>query len=125
MDQIQRLAAPAGRGALSAIFILSAVNKIIAYEATAGYMASVGVPGQLLPAVIAFELIAPLAVLAGYRARLAALLLAGFSILTAFMFHFDFGDQILSIMFMKNVAIAGGFLMIVANGPGALSMRRS
>lgn len=125
MEFLQRLAAPAGRTGLAAIFLASGLNKITAYEATAAYMNGAGVPGWLLPAVIAFEILAPLAVLTGFYARAAALSLAGFSMLTAFLFHFDFADQIQSIMFLKNVAIAGGFLMIVSNGPGAFSVSQA
>ena len=122
LERALTFAAPAGRTLLAGIFLLSGVNKIAAYEATQGYMAAMGVPGALLPAVIAFEIAAPLAIIAGFYARSAAFLLAGFSILTALIFHFDFADQIQSIMFMKNVSIAGGLLMLTAYGPGAFSV---
>jgi putative oxidoreductase len=87
-------------------------------------MEALGVPGALLPAVIAFEIVAPIAVIVGWHARIAAFFLAGFSLLTALIFHFDFADQIQSIMFMKNVAIAGGFLLLMANGPGPFSISK-
>ena len=122
LAQAQRLAAPVGRAAISALFMSSGFAKLSAFEGTKGYMESVGAPGELLPAVIAFEIFAPLAVIAGYHTRLAAFLLAGFSVLTAVLFHSNFADQIQQIMFFKNVAIAGGFLMIVASGPGAFSV---
>ncbi len=122
MSPIVSLTAPAGRLLLTLIFPLSALNKIGAYEGTQGYMEAMGVPGAFLPAVIALELIAPLFVITGFYARSAAFLLASFSLLSALLFHFDFADQIQSIMFMKNVAIAGGLLLVAANGPGALSI---
>ena len=122
MSDVISRAAPLGRTLLVLIFPLSALNKLGAYEATQGYMEAMGAPGALLPAVIAFELISPLFVIAGFYARSAALLLAGFSLLTAFVFHLDFADQIQSIMFMKNIAIAGGLLLVTASGPGALSI---
>ena len=114
-------AAPVGRTLLASVFLLSGVTKIGAYEATQGYMNAMGVPGGLLPAVIAFEILAPLAVIAGFYARTAAFLLAGFSLLTALIFHFDFADQTQTVMFLKNVSIAGGLLVLTAAGPGAFS----
>ncbi len=116
-----RLAAPAGRVLIASLFIVSGLNKLAGFEGTQGYMEALGVPGGLLPAVIALEIFAPLAVIVGFKARIAAFLLAGFSIVSALIFHADFSDQIQSLMFFKNIAIAGGFLMIVAHGPGAFS----
>jgi putative oxidoreductase len=89
---------------------------------TQSFMASMGVPGDLLPLVIAFEIGAGLLVAVGYQARVAAFLLSGFSLVTAVLFHGDLADQMQSILFWKNVAIAGGFLFIVANGAGAWSL---
>lgn len=118
---LTRFAAPAGRFLLSGLFLISGVGKLAAHEASEGYMEATGVPGALLPAVIAFEIATPLALIAGFKARIAAFLLAGFSILTAVLFHSNLADQIQQIMFFKNLAIAGGLLMIVANGAGAFS----
>lgn len=72
-------------------------------------MASMGVSTALLPLVIATEIVAALALIIGFQTRIAAFLLAGFSILSALFFHLDFADQLQSILFMKNIAIAGGF----------------
>ncbi|MEL7401785.1 MAG: DoxX family protein, partial [Pseudomonadota bacterium] len=72
--------------------------------------------------VIAFELLAGLAILIGFQTRLVALAIAGFTLLTALMFHLDFSDQMQFLMFWKNVAIAGGFLVLAANGAGRLSL---
>ena len=63
-----------------------------------------------------------LAIMAGWQTRIIAILLAGFTLLTAFTFHLNFADQMESIMFMKNLSIAGGFLMLAAYGPGALAL---
>lgn len=115
-------AAPLGRAMIASLFVVSAAGKVAAIEGSKGYMEAMGVPGALLPAVIAFELLVPLALVAGFRARLAAFLLAGFSVVTAFVFHGDVADQIQQIMFLKNIAIAGGLLLVVANGPGAFSL---
>lgn len=111
-----------GRILISAIFLLSGISKVSAYEATQSYMAAMGVPGGALPLVIAFEIGASVAIVIGFQTRLAAFTLAGFSLVTAVLFHGELGDQTQFIMFMKNVAIAGGFLFLVANGPGALAL---
>lgn len=111
-----------GRIFLAAIFFMAGLNKISGYAGTQGYMESQGVPGMLLPAVIALEIIAPILLVIGWQTRYAALALAGFTLLSGFLFHFNFADQMQSIMFMKNIAIAGGLLLVFAHGAGALSL---
>lgn len=122
MQMIQTLSAPAGRILISLIFVTSGFNKLVNFAGTSAYMESAGVPGMLLPLVIAVELLGGLAVILGWHTRVAAFLLAGFSLLSAALFHANFGDQMQMIMFMKNLALAGGFLMIVALGAGAFSL---
>jgi len=122
MNQIQSIAAPAGRILLALMFVTSGFSKISGYVATQGYMEAMGVPGALLPLVIAVELLGGLAVMLGWHTRIAAFLLAGFSLLSALLFHANFGDQMQMIMFMKNISIAGGFLMIVSLGGGAYAL---
>lgn len=114
-----------GRILMSAIFIVAGYGKIGAYAATQGYMESMGVPGGLLPLVIALELGGGLALLLGWQARISALLLAGFSIVSALIFHFNFADQMQSILFLKNLAMAGGLLFETAAGAGAFAVQRS
>jgi putative oxidoreductase len=111
-----------GRVGLSLIFIISGWGKIGGYAATQGYMEAMGVPGALLPLVIALELGGGLAIAAGVFTRWFALSLALFSIAAAVMFHANFADQMQAISFMKNVAMAGGFLLLAAQGPGSLSL---
>jgi putative oxidoreductase len=118
------LAELTGRVLLALLFLLSGVGKLGAYSATAAYMSSAGVAGALLPAVIAIELAGALAIMLGWKTRVIAALLAGFSILTAVAFHSKFADQIQMVMFLKNVSIAGGFLLLVANGAGPFSIDR-
>ena len=113
-----------GRILLSVLFLLSGLGKIGAYAATAAYMSSVGVPGVLLPVVIATEVLGAIAIILGWQTRITAFLLAGYSLLTALVFHANFADQIEMIMFLKNVSIAGGLLLLVANGAGPLSLDR-
>ncbi|MGD9265013.1 MAG: DoxX family protein [Lysobacterales bacterium] len=124
MTRVHELSAPLGRILISLIFVTSGFGKISAYAGTQQYMEAMGVPGALLPLVIALEILGGLAVMLGWHARIAAFLLAGFSLLSALLFHFDFSDQMQSIMFMKNLSIAGGFLLIVAFGAGAYSLDR-
>jgi putative oxidoreductase len=114
----------AGRILLSALFLLSGLGKLGAYAATASYMSAVGVPGALLPGVIAFEVLGALAIIIGWQTRVIAALLAAFTLVAALIFHSNFGDQIQMIMFLKNVSIAGAFLLLVANGAGPLSLDR-
>jgi putative oxidoreductase len=113
-----------GRSLLAVLFLLSGLSKIAAYAATVTYMSSLGVPGALLPVVIATEVLGALAIIVGWKTRVIASLLAGFSLVAAAIFHNNFGDQIQMIMFLKNVSIAGGFLLLVANGAGPLSIDR-
>jgi putative oxidoreductase len=113
-----------GRFLLVLLFLLSGLGKLGAYKATAAYMASAGVPGALLPAVIATEILGALAIVLGWKTRVAAFLLAGFCLLTALIFHNNLADQTQMIMFFKNLSIAGGFLLLVVNGAGSLSLDR-
>ena len=122
MKMAYSLAAPIGRTLISLIFIVSGFGKITGYAGTQAYMESVGVPGMLLPAVIALEILGGLAVMLGWKTRIAAFLLAGFCIVSGVLFHADFGDQMQTIMFMKNLALAGGFLVLFASGPGSWAL---
>ena len=116
MDSFLNLAA---RILMAQIFLISGIGKITAYAGTQAYMAKMGVPGALLPLVILTEVGGALALLFGFQARWAALVLAGFTLLAGLLFHFKPDDQMQMISFMKNVAIAGGLLMFVRHGAGA------
>lgn len=122
MNILKDLSAPTGRLLLATIFFMSGLSKISAYQGTQGYMEAMGVPGALLPLVIITEVIGGLAVILGWQTKIAAIGLAGFSIISGFLFHADFADQSQMAMLMKNVAIAGGFLLLVAQGPGAYAL---
>ncbi len=122
MSQLQTYAAPAGRVLIALIFVLFGLNKIFNYGATAGWMEAMGVPGALLPLVIILEVLGGLAIVVGWQTRWIALALAGFSVFSALVFHTNFADQTEMANFMKNIAIAGGFLFLVANGAGAMSL---
>ena len=113
-----------GRLLISALFLLSAYNKIFSIDGTMSWMEGFGIPGFLLYPTIALEIIFPLLVIVGYKARVSAGLLAIFCIATAFLFHYDFADQTQTIAFLKNLGVAGGFLFIVANGTKDWSVDR-
>ncbi|KZX59240.1 hypothetical protein A3709_16380 [Halioglobus sp. HI00S01] len=109
---------------MAAVFILAGLSKISGYEGNLAYMASVGVPGFLLPAVIALEVLGGAALVVGFQTRLVAILLALFSIASGVLFHFDLADQMQFIMLFKNLAMAGGLLAIANARPGAFTLDR-
>lgn len=123
-NTLQNTAELTGRILMATLFILAGLGKITQYEGTQAYMVAMGVPGALLPLVIALELGGGLALIAGFQTRLISLALAGFCLASAFIFHSNLADQMQFILFFKNVAMAGGFLIIAAHGPGAFSLDR-
>jgi putative oxidoreductase len=113
-----------GRILISALFLISAYNKIFSIDGSMNWMEGFGIPGFLLYPAIVFEIILPIFIIVGYQARISAGLLAIFCVVTAFIFHFDFVDQIQIVSFLKNLGLAGGFLFIVANGTKDWSIDR-
>lgn len=111
-----------GRIAIAILFLLAGTQKVQYFDGSAQYMASVGLPDFLLPAVIALEILGALTIIVGYQTRIIAFILAGFTATTAIIFHNNFSDQIQFLMFFKNIAIAGGFLILAAHGPGRYSL---
>lgn len=107
---------------LAQIFLLSGIFKIGGYAGTQGYMEAMGVPGMLLPLVIALEIGGGLALIAGWQTKWISLALAGFTLVAAVIFHNNLADQMQQIMFMKNIAITGGLLLLAIHGAGALSV---
>lgn len=122
MHNLTKWATPVGRVMLSSIFLLSAMTKLIDYAGTEAFMTSMGVSEKLLPIVIVTEMVLPLAVIIGFYTRLAALGLAVFSIMAALSFHFNFSEPVQAVMFMKDITIAGGFLLLVGQGGGHYSI---
>ena len=122
MNTLSHLAAPLGRFLLAAMFLMAGLNKITNYADTQGFMESMGVPGGLLWIVILVQVLGALAVIIGYKTKLASVALGGFCVVSAVLFHADFSSQIEMTMFMKNFTIAGGFLVLVAHGAGAYSL---
>ena len=111
-----------GRVLMAAIFIQAGINKIFGYAGAQQYMEAHGVPGALLPLVILLEAGGGLALLLGIGTRWLALAFAGFCVLAALLFHLKPDDQMQMISFMKNLTIAGGFLVLAGAGPGALAL---
>ena len=111
-----------GRIFLSMIFLVAGFGKIFSYEGTIGYMESYGIPGYLLIPAIIIEILLPILVIVGYKTKLSSMILALFAILLAIIFHTDFSNQMQLMSFLKNFAIAGGFLIISIKGSGKYSI---
>lgn len=106
------------------LFISAGWGKITGYAGTQQYMEAMGVPGALLPLTILLEFGGGLAILFGLLTRTTALITALFTLLTALLFHSNFAEGVNSLMFMKNMTIAGGYLLLAMMGPGAISLDR-
>ena len=111
-----------GRVLISLLFLLNGYFKVINYDGTLEWMESYGVPGIFLTPAIILEIAAPILVIIGYKTKIAAGLLAIFCLTTAFVFHTDFSNQMQTISFLKNIGLAGGFLIIVVNGSRKFSI---
>lgn len=122
MDKMKDVALLAGRVLLALMFVMAGWSKIGGYAGTQGYMEAMGVPGFMLPLVILLELGGGLAVVLGLFTRSLSVLLAGFTLMAAFIFHYQPAEQMQILMFMKNVSVAGGFLALAAAGAGAFSV---
>ncbi len=123
-NALSSAAALSGRLLLAIIFVMEGWGKIGGYAGAAAYMETFGVPGVLLPLAIAVETGGGLMVALGWRTRLAAVALAGFSILAAALFHANLADRNQGLHFWKDIAIAGGFLVLAAHGAGGWSLDR-
>lgn len=119
-----KLAELAGRILLASLFLVSGLSKIGQSSGTAAYMVSAGISGELLWIVIPFEIVGAIALIVGWKTRIVSLLLAGFTLMAALIFHGNLGDQQQFVHLLKNVSIAGGLLLLVANGAGPLSLDR-
>ena len=111
-----------GRIFLSTIFLIEGTNKIFNYEETIQYMENFGVPGYLAIPAIILEILFPLLLIIGYQTKIAALVMMIFTIVVAIIFHTNFDDQMQFITFFKDIAIAGGFIIIFVNGAGKFSV---
>jgi putative oxidoreductase len=124
MEWLKAFGSLIGRILLVLIFLNSGIGKIGNFEGTAQYMAKFGMPftSFFLFGAIVFELAGSLSVILGYFTRFGSLLILIFLIPTTLIFHTHFGDRIQMIMFMKNVSMLGGCLLLFSAGPGRLSL---
>ena len=109
---------------ISALFLLNGVFKISNYDGTVGWMEGFGIPGILIIPAIILEIVGPILIILGSKAKIAAGLLSLFCIATAVIFHNDFSDHMQLGSFLKNIALAGGFLFIFINGTKDFSLDR-
>ena len=111
-----------GRILISVLFLLNGIFKISNYDGTIGWMESFGMPGIFLVPAIILEIAGPVLIIIGYKTKLTAGLLSLFCLATAIIFHNDFADQMQFTSFLKNIALAGGFLILFVNGAKGLSL---
>ena len=111
-----------GRILLSALFLIEGLGKISMKENVIMYMEDYKVPGILFAPAIILEILFPLLLITGYRTKWVASVMALFTFTVAIIFHTDFSDGMQMIFFLKDLAIAGGFMIIVAYGPGKISL---
>ena len=111
-----------GRILLSALFLIEGIGKIFMQENVVMYMEDYGVPGMLFIPAVVVEILFPLLLIVGYKTRLAALVMALFTLTVAIIFHTDFSDGMQLISFLKDLAIAGGFMIIIAYGSNKFSI---
>lgn len=119
----------AGRVLLAALFLPAGISKLTGFEGTVGYISSVGLPLPAVGAALALvvEIVGSLALIAGFGTRIAALVLAAFTLVASFFFHAFWAvpaDQVMvvQLLFFKNVAVVGGLLTLAANGAGGWSL---
>ena len=111
-----------GRVLLSTLFLIEGLGKISIREDVIMYMEDYGVPGILFFPAIILEILFPLILIAGYKTKWIASIMALFTFSVAIIFHTDFGEELQMVLFLKDIAIAGGFMIIVAYGPGKISL---
>ena len=111
-----------GRILLSSLFLIEGVRKFFFQEETIMYMEDYGVPEILFFPSLGLEIVFPILLIVGYKTRFSASIMALFTLTVALIFHTNFDNQMESIMFLKDIAIAGGFLIIAANEPKICSI---
>ena len=122
MDRLSDTALLAARVLLASVFLMAGFGKLGDVAGFAGYMASGGVPAFLAWPVILFEILGGLALIAGFQTRAVALALGAFCIASGVLYHFDPADQMQMTSFLKNVALAGGYLALAIAGPGRYAL---
>ena len=111
-----------GRILLSALFLIEGIGKISMQEDVIMYMEDYGVPEILFIPVIILEILFPLLLIIGYKTKLSALIMALFTLTVAIIFHTDFSEGMQMTFFLKDLAIAGGFMIIFVYGSNKISL---
>ena len=111
-----------GRILLSALFLIEGLGKISMQEEVIMYMEEYGVPGILFIPATAVEVLFPLLLIVGYKTKWVASIMALFTFAVAIIFHTDFSEGMQMMFFLKDIAIAGGFMIIIAYGPSKISL---
>ena len=111
-----------GRLFLSALFLIEGLGKISIQEDVIMYMEDYGVPGILFLPALALEILFPLLLIIGYKIKWTASIMALFTFTVAIIFHTNFSEGMQLMLFLKDIAIAGGFMIIVAYGPSKISL---
>ena len=107
---------------ISSLFFTNGVFKIMNYDGTVNWMEGYGVPGILIIPAIILEILGPVLIILGYKIKITAAILSVFCLATAFIFHNDFSNQMQLTSFLKNIALSGGFLLLVINGSKKFSL---
>ena len=107
---------------ISTLFLINGIFKITNYDGTVGWMEGYGVPGILIIPAIITEILGPILIIVGYQTKITAAFLSLFCLLTAIIFHNEFSNQMQLTSFLKNIALAGGFLFLVINGSKKFSL---
>ena len=107
---------------ISTLFLINGIFKITNYDGTVGWMEGYGVPGILIIPAIIIEILGPILIIVGYQTKITAAFLSLFCLATAVIFHNEFNNQIQLTSFLKNIALAGGFLFLVINGSKKFSL---
>jgi len=111
-----------GRVLLSSLFIIEGVNKFFNQEETIMYMEDYGVSEIFFYPTVLLEVFIPIVLIVGYKTRILGSIMCLFTLTVALIFHLDFDSQIQLIMLLKDLAIAGGFLLIASREPGLCSI---
>ena len=111
-----------GRLFLSLLFLIEGLGKISIEQDVIMYMEDYGVPGILFLPALVLEILFPLILIAGYKTKWTASIMALFTFTVAIIFHTDFSESMQLMLFLKDIAIAGGFMIVAANGPGKISL---
>lgn len=125
MDKLNTYIPFVARLLLAALFIVGGLGKLANVEGFAGYLASGGLPAALAWPAILFEIAVGVSMIIGFQTRIMALLAALFCVVTAVLYHSNFADQTMMVMFLKNLGLAGGFLMVFANGAGKVALDKA